>query len=330
MKPSLSMFAGALVMATALTSVLAIVPASAQAQAYPTRPVRIIVTFAPGGTVDVFARIAAEKLSQRMGQQFYVENVAGASGNIATGQAARATPDGHTLLAAFSTHVVNPSLFASVPYDPVKDFEPISLAVSATHVIAVHPSVPAISLKELVDVIRANPGKYNFAHGGAGTPAHLLGEQFRLTQKLDIVPVPFNGAGPAVASVLGGHTPIGFATVASALSQIEGDKLRALAVTSKARASQLKAVPTTAEAGYPDIVGDIWVGLMAPAGTPKPIVEQLHKATVAVIFEPDTRERLAKVGFETVGTTPDQFRQQIVSELESWRKLIEAAKVKQQ
>lgn len=145
-----------------------------------------------------------------------------------------------------------------------------------------------------------------------------------------MVPVPFNGAGPAVASVLGGHTPIGFATLASALSQIEGEKLRALAVTSKSRASQLKSVPTTGESGYPDIVGDIWVGLMAPAGTAKPIIEQLHKQTVAVISEPDTKERLAKVGFETVGTTPEQFRQQIASELESWRKLIEAAKVKQQ
>jgi len=315
----------------ALTAALAaLLPAAASAQSYPARPVRIIVTFAPGGTVDVFARIAAEKLSQRMGQQFYVENVAGASGNIATGQAARAAPDGHTLLAAFSTHVINPSLFASVPYDAVKDFEPITLAVSATHVIAVNPAVPAKTLKELVDEIRSHPGKYNFAHGGAGTPAHLLGEQFRLSQKLDMVPVPFNGAGPAVASVLGGHTPIGFATLASALSQIEGEKLRALAVTSKSRASQLKSVPTTGESGYPDIVGDIWVGLMAPAGTAKPIIEQLHKQTVAVISEPDTKERLAKVGFETVGTTPEQFRQQIASELESWRKLIEAAKVKQQ
>lgn len=305
-------------------------PQLAQAQGYPSRPVRMIVTFAPGGTVDVFARIAADKLSKRLGQNFYVENIPGASGNIATAQAAKAAPDGHTLLMAFSTYVINPSLFASVPYDPVKDFEPVTLAVSSTHAITVNPAVPAKSMKELVEVIRATPGKYNFAHGGAGTPAHLLGEQFRLSLALDIVAVPFNGAGPAIASVIGGHTPIGFSTLASAAAQIEGGQLRALAVTSKTRSAQLPGTPTTAEAGFPGIAGDIWVGVLVPARTPKEIVTQLHREITAVIADPDTKERLAKVGFDPVSSTPDAFARQIASELANWRQVISAAKLKPQ
>lgn len=306
----------------------AILPAAAQT--YPSRPVRIIVPFAPGGTVDVFARIAAEKLTGRLGQSFYVENVAGASGNIATGQAARATPDGYTLFAAFSTLVINPSLFASVPYDPVKDFEPITLAVSGTHVITVTPTVPAKSLKELVDLIRANPGKYSYSHGGAGTPGHLLGEQFRLSEKLDVAPVPFNGTGPAIAAVIAGHVPVSFSTVAAALSQIQGNQLRALAVTSKARTAQLKDVPTTGESGFPAIVGDIWVGMMAPANTPKDIIAKLNAEFVTVINMPDTKEKLGKVGFDTVASTADAFRAQIAAELASWRAVITEAKLKQQ
>ncbi len=309
---------------------LAFAPSLAWAQAYPSKPVRMIVPFGPGGTVDVFARIAAEKLSQRMGQNFYVENIAGASGNIATSQAAKSAPDGHTLFMAFSTLTINPSLFATVPYDAVKDFEPVTLAVSGTHVISVNPTVPAKSLKELVEVIKANPGKYNFAHGGAGTPGHLLGEQFRLGYVPDMVAVPFNGAGPAIASVIGGHTPIGFSTLASAFSQIEGNQLRALAVTAKSRSKQLPNVPTTAEAGFADIVGDIWVGVMAPAKTPADIVSKLHKEFTEVIAQADMRERLAKVGFDPVASTPEAFAKQIAAELESWRRVIQNAKIKTQ
>ena len=315
-------------LAAAALSVTGLAPA-ALAQGYPTRPVRLVVPFAPGGTVDVFARIAAEKLSQRLGQNFYVENVAGASGNIATGQVAKATPDGYTLLLAFSTLVINPSLFATVPYDAQKDFEPITLAVSSTHVITVNPTVPAKTMKELVDVIRANPGKYNFAHGGAGTPAHLLGEQLRTSLKLDLVAVPFNGAGPAVTSVLGGHTPIGFTTITSASSQIAGGQLRAIAVTSKFRSKQLPEVPTTVESGFPDIVGDIWIGALAPQRTPKDIVALLQREFAAVIADPDTQERLAKVGFEPVASTPEAFRQQIETELGVWRQVIQASNLKQ-
>ena len=323
-------------MAALLALLQAPLPAGAQSPSkgpsngYPARPVRLIVTFAPGGTVDVFARLAADKLSQRFGQQFYVENLAGATGNIGTAQAAKAAPDGHTLLMAFSSHVVNPSLFASLPYDPIKDFEPVTLAVSSTHVLTVTPSVPARTVAELVAVIRANPAKYNFASGGTGTQGHLLGEQLRLSLNLDLVHVPFNGAGPAITSVIAGHTPIGFSTLASAAAQIAGGQVRALAVTSKARSNQLPDVPTMAESGHPDVEGDIWVGVLAPAKTPTDIVSLLHREIVAMIQRPDVKERLATLGFETVGSSPQAFGRQIASEIEMWRTIIQTAKIKLQ
>jgi tripartite-type tricarboxylate transporter receptor subunit TctC len=193
----------------------------ARAQAYPTRPVRSIVAFAPGGVTDTFARLMTQKLSEHLGQQFFVENIAGATGNIGTGQAARAAPDGYTLLFAFSSYVVNPTLFNKVPYDPYKDFEPVTLAVSSTTVLTVHPAVPAKSVRELVALIRANAGKYSFASAGAGTQAHLAGEKFRLSLGLDLVHVPYNGGGPAIAAVVGGHTPIGFSSPAASIPQIK-------------------------------------------------------------------------------------------------------------
>ena len=267
--------------------------ATAFAQGYPNKPVRVVVGFAAGGPSDVIGRIVAQKLSETLGQQFYVENVAGATGNIGTGQAAKAAPDGHTILFVFSSFVVNPSLFAQVPYDPSKSFEPITLAVASTHVLTVNPSVPAKTMKELVDLVRASPGKYSFASGGTGTQAHLLGEQLRLSRTLDLVHVPFNGAGPAVASVVAGHTPIGLSTLASAATQIQAGQIHALAVTSKARSQLLPHVPTTAEAGYPDIEGDGWVGALVPAGTPKEIITLLHDEIVAIIAMPDVKERPA-------------------------------------
>ena len=302
----------------------------AWAQAYPARPVRVIVPFAPGGTVDVFARVTTQKLSEQLGKQFYVENIAGATGNIGTGQAAKAAPDGYTLFFAFSSFVVNPSLFAKVPYDPVKDFAPVTLAVASTHVLTVNPSVPATTVKELVALIKASPGKYSFASGGTGTQAHLLGEQFRLSLGLDLVHVPFNGAGPAMASVVAGHAPVGFSTLASAAAQITGGQVRALAVTSKARSQLLPNVPTTAEAGYPDIEGDGWVGVFAPAGTPKEIISLLHREIVKIIALPEMKERLPTLGFEPVANTPEEFAERIKVEVETWGKVIRAANIKVQ
>jgi len=297
---------------------------------YPARPVRLIVTFPPGGAADIFARLAAQKLTERLGQQFYVENIAGAGGTTGTGQAARAAPDGYTLLLAFGSFVVSPSLFAKVPYDPKSDFEPVTLAVAITTVLTVNPSVPAKNVEQLIHLIRANPGKYNFAHPGLGTQPHLSGEQFRLSLALDLVPVPFSGAGPAIVSILGGHTPIGFSTLAAAAPNVKDGKLRALAVTSKTRSQALPDVPTMAEAGHPNISGDSWIGVLVPAGTPKDIITFLHREFVQIIGRSDTKESWVTRGYEPVASTPEDFADRIRVEIETWRKVIQAANIKVQ
>jgi len=300
----------------------------AWSQTYPTRPVRTIVAFAPGGVTDTFARLMAQKLSEHLGKQFYVENITGATGNIGTGQAAKAAPDGYTLLFAFSSYVVNPTLFDKVPYDPYKDFEPVTLAVTSTTVVAVHPSVPAKTIKDLVALVRANPGKYSYSSAGAGTQAHLAGEQFRLSLGLDLVHIPFNGGGPAIAAVVGGHTPIGFSSPAASIPQIKEGNVRALAITSKRRSQILPDVPTMAEAGYPEIEGDSWVGVLAPAGTAKDIISLLNHEIVKVIALPDMKARLGELGYDPVGSTPEEFAARIKVEIEMWRKVIRAAKIK--
>jgi tripartite-type tricarboxylate transporter receptor subunit TctC len=298
------------------------------AQAYPTRTVRIIVPFAAGGTTDIFARLAAQKLSERLGRQFIVENIGGASGNIGTERAARAAPDGYTVLFAFSSYVVNPTLFDKIPYDPYRDFAPVTLAVSSTTVLSVNPAIPAKTVKELVELIKANPGKYNFASPGAGTQAHLAGEQMRQSLGLDLVHVPYSGAGPSVTAIVAGHSPIGFSTIASAAAQIKGGTLRALAVTGKTRSPILLDVPTMTEAGYPDIEGDSWVGVLVPAQTPTDIVALLHREIVAIIALPDIKERLVTLGFDPVASSPEEFGKRIAAEIEMWAKVIKAGNIR--
>jgi tripartite-type tricarboxylate transporter receptor subunit TctC len=302
----------------------------AKAQDYPNRPVRVIVPYAPGGVTDTFARIIAQQLSERLGKQFYVENIPGGSGNIGTGQAARAAADGYNLLVAFSSFVVNPTLFDKLPFDPIKDFEPVTLAVSSTTVLVVHPSLPATTVKELVALIKQNPGKYNFASAGTGTQSHLAGEQFRLLLGLDLVHVPFNGGAPAVASVIAGHTPIGFTSPTAAMEHVKDGKVRALAVTGKARSQTMPEVQTMTEAGYPDIKGDSWVGLLAPTGTPKEIVSRLNREIVAVLALADMRERLLTLGYDPVASTPEEFTQRIKDEIRLWGDIIRQANIKPQ
>jgi len=290
--------------------------------------VRVIVPFQPGGSTDIFARLAAQKLTEHFGKQFYIENIAGATGNVGTAQAARAAPDGHTLLIAFSSYVVNPTLFAKLPFDPDKDLAPVTLAVSAPNVLSVNPSLPARNLSELVALIKSNPGKYTYTSGGVGTQGHLLGEMLRLSQALDIVHVPFNGAAPAIASAMAGHTPIAWSTIASAAQALEAGQLRPLAVASKTRSQLLSDVPTTAEAGYPDIQGDSWVGLLAPAGTPNEIIRAVQREISGIIALPDVRERLPTLGFEAVASTPEEFASRIKIETEMWGRVIRAANIK--
>jgi tripartite-type tricarboxylate transporter receptor subunit TctC len=305
-------------------------PRFALAQTYPTRPVRAVVAFAPGGVADTFARILTQKLSENFGKQFYVDNITGATGNIGTAQVAKAAPDGYTILFAFSSHVVNPTLFGKLPFDPVKDFAPVSLCVASTSLLTVNPAVPATTVKALVDLIKANPGKYSFSSAGAGTQAHLAGEQFRIYLGLDLVHVPYTGGGPAAAAVVAGHTPIGFSSPQAAGQFVKDGTLRGLAVTSKTRSQLVPEVPTMVEAGYPEIEGDSWVGILAPAGTPKDIVALLHREVATILAAPDVKERLAMLGYDIVASTPEEYARRIEVEIQLWAKVIRAANIKAQ
>jgi tripartite-type tricarboxylate transporter receptor subunit TctC len=280
----------------------------ARAQSYPARPVRMIVPFSPGGPTDVCARLIAQKLSERLGQQFYIENVAGAGGNIGTGQAARAAADGYSVLITVNSYVINPTLYAKVPYRVLLDFEAVTLAVSFPSAMVVNPSVPATTLKELVALIKRSPNKYSFASPGFGTPSHLLGEQFRVVLGLDLVHVPYGGSGPAMLAAVAGDTPIAFAALSAAVPQIQDGKLRALAVMSKKRAQALPDLPTIGEAGYPELDGDAWIGVLVPTGTPKEITALLQREIVSILALPDMKERLVALGLDAVGSTPEEWR----------------------
>src|SRR5712691_173291 len=300
---------------------------SAQAQAYPARPVRVIVTTGPGGQGDTTARLIAQKLSENLGQPFYVENVVGGGGNIAHGTAARATPDGHTILAAGGAFVANPSLYAKIPYDPYKDFAPITLVCSSTHVLAVHPSVPAHSVGELVAAARANPGKLSYASAGRGTPAHLAGELFKLAFAVDVTHVPFNGGGPGVTAAVGGHVPIAVSALPTALPHAKAGTLRPLALMSAKRSALLPDVPTMAEATGQTLEADILTGLLSPAGTPKEVIDLLHREVARIVAVPEFRERLVALGFEPIASTPAQFADWIKTEIAKWGKVIRAANI---
>jgi tripartite-type tricarboxylate transporter receptor subunit TctC len=303
-------------------------PKVALAQAYPARPVRIIVPFAPAGPTDVFARLLLQTLSQSLGQQFYIENQVGAGGNIGMGNAARAAPDGYTIVFVSTSFIVNPSLYAKIPYDPFKDFAPVTLAAVSPNVLTVHPSIPAKDVKELIAHIKANPGKYSFASAGLGTTPHLSGELFKLSQGLDLVHVPFNGSAPAIQSAIAGHTPIAFTVVTPAVPQVRDGKLRALAVTTPKRSSALPEVPTLAEAGLPDQEADTMQGILVPAGTPKAVIDLLHREIVKAMALPDVKERMAVLGFEPVANTPEEFAARIKVEIPKWAKVIRDANIK--
>ena len=307
--------------------VAALASRRAVAQAYPARPVRVLVTTGPGGQGDTTARLVAAKLSDSLGQSFYVENMPGGGGNIAMAATARAAPDGYTILAATSNIVTNISLYPKISYDPYKDFDPISLMCSSPHVLVIHPSVPAQSVNELVALAKASPGKYSYASAGRGTPAHLAGELFKLAFGVDITHVPFNGGGPASASTLGGHVPIAVSAVPTAVTYIRGGNLRALGMFSSKRSTTLPDVPTMLEATGHDLPADIVNGFIAPAGTPRPVIEFLHRETVKVLSMPDTREKLATMGFDPVASTPEEFASWIRTEIVRWGKVIRDANI---
>ena len=299
----------------------------AAAQAYPARPVRVIVPFSPGGVTDVSARVITGKVGEQLGRQFYVENIVGGSGNVGMGQAARAAPDGYTVLTAYSSMVTNPFLFPRIPYHPVNDFDPVSLAVTSTTVLAVTPSLPVATVGELVALIRASPGKYSYASAGTGTTSHLAGEQFRLSLNLDLVHVPFGGGAPSMAAVVAGHTALGFSSPTAAVPLIRDGKLRALAVSSRKRTAILPEVATITEAGLPAIEGDSFVGFVVPAGTPKDIIAVLNHEIVKSLSTPEMRQQQATLGNDIAGSTPEEFGERIKVELATWERVIRAAHI---
>ena len=315
---------GQLFIAIVLLSIAGI----AVAETYPQRPVRVIVPTAPGGTPDVLARLIAQRLSEKLGVQFVVENIPGAGHNIGMGVARRAKPDGYTILIAMSTLMVNPMIYASVPYDPVRDFAPVALVGTSPFVLVVNPEVPAKTAAELIALIKASPGKYNFSSPGYGTTPHLLGELLRVSFDLDLVHVPFNGAGPATNATLAGTTPISFPSPALAVPLVKQGKLRALAVTSRARLTELPEVPTVVEAGLPGEGADTIVGVLVPAGTPREIIDVLHREISSITAMPDMRQRFAALGLDPVVGTPEDFGAYIKAEIERWSKVIRDAKIR--
>lgn len=298
------------------------------AQTYPSRPIKMIVPFAAGGPTDVIARIVAQRLSEAWGQQIYAENVPGGGGNAGAAMAARAPADGYTILAVSTGFIVNPSMYAKVPYDPIKDFAPVTLVASSPNVLSVYPEVPAKSVRELIDLVKASPGKYSFAQPGTGSTPHLAGELFKLKFGLDLVMVPFNGAALAINSTLGGHTPIVFTALPPAMANIKDGKLRGLAVLSLKRAAVLPDVPTMAEAGVPDQESDTLTGVVVPIGTPREIIDRWHDGIARVVALPDVKQRLQDLGFEPVADTPAHFGERIKTEIAKWAKVVHDANIK--
>ncbi len=310
-------------------AVLLTAAAPAIAADYPDKPVKVVVPFAAGGPTDVMARLIAQKLSEDLKQQFYVENKPGAGGNIGMTQAARSAPDGYTILVASSSFTVNPSLYAKNPYDAFKDFAPITLAAASPNILVVHPDVPVKTTKELVDLIKKEPGVYNIANPGVGTTPQLAAELFKLALKLDATSVPFGGAAPAIQATVAGHTKIAFTALPPTAPQVNGGKLRALAVTSEKRSPALPDVPTLGELGIKDQTSETMQGILAPAGTPKAIVDKLNAAIKKVMALPDVKAKCAQLGFDPVANSPAEFATYIKTDVAKWGKVIKDANIKQ-
>lgn len=299
------------------------------AQDYPTRPVKILIAFAPGGPSDIVGRLIAQKLTENLGNRpFVVENRPGAGGNIGIAQVAKSAPDGYTLLLVSSAFVINPSLYANAGFDPIKEFTPVTLAVTSPNVLVVTPTFPARDLGELIALAKANPGKYDYASPGPGTGPHLSAELIKLRAQINIAHVPYNGGGPAVQAVLAAQTPIGFSALPPAVPHIKAGKMRALAVTSSVRAGAMPEIPTVAESGIPDFEGDTLQLVMAPAGTPPAIVNKLQSEIARLLNAPEMRERLVAMGFIIVASTPEQTGLKIASELDKWARVVKAGNIK--
>jgi tripartite-type tricarboxylate transporter receptor subunit TctC len=310
-----------------LTLLITTLPAVAEV--YPAKPVRMIVPYqAGGGGLDTMARLLAQKLSEQTSQRFYVENVPGAGGTIGAVAAARAVPDGHTVLFVNQDFIIQPLVKQKAPYDPFKDFEAVSMAAVGTEAITINPTLNARNVQELFGLLKASPGKYSFATPGHGTSPHLASERlFHLSHGLDVVHVPFQGGAPAVAATIAGHTHILHINLAVVAPHLRDGKLRALAVADGKRAAAFPDIPTLAEAGVPAHEVGYWNGIVVPAGTARPIVDRLGRLLIGVLAAPEVRERLAAGGFETIGTTPEAFAGHMARESAQWSKVVRDARI---
>jgi tripartite-type tricarboxylate transporter receptor subunit TctC len=311
----------------ALLSAVLVQPASAAG--YPDHPVKMIAPFQAGGPSDIIARILADKLSSSLKQQFYIEDHAGAGGNIGMTQVARSSPDGYTILVASSSFQVNPSLYANPPYDPFKDFAPVTLAVDSPNGLFVHPSVAVKTVKELIALMKADPGKYPIANSGLGTTPMLASELFKMTFKLDVTTVPYNGGAPVIQALVSNQTPTGFATVPPAYPQLMAGTIRALAVASAKRWGSLPDVPTLAEAGVENQESDTTQGVFVPAGTPPEVIALLNREIVKALALPDVQAKCKEIGFDIVGDTPEEFSAFLRKDIDKWHRVIVDAKIPQ-
>jgi tripartite-type tricarboxylate transporter receptor subunit TctC len=305
---------------------LAIVATSGLAQAYPSKAIRLIVPNAPAGLADISARLIAAKLTTALEQQVVVDNRVGAGSTVGTAMAVRAAPDGYTLLAVFDSHVTNPHLFKNIEYHTLTDLAPISLLVRGPLLLAVHPKLDAKTLQDLVKLAQARPGAINFATVGPGSPARLLMELLKLEARVDVTSVPYKGAGPAVNDLIAGQVDAMFATIPTLNPYVKTGRLHAIAITSEQRSAAVPGVPTMSET-YPGFRAESWVGLLAPARTPREIIARLNAEVVTILALPEMKARFAELGYETVGSTPAQFDQWIRTETERWGKVIRAQKI---
>ena len=311
-----------------LASALVLAAGSAFAQ-YPTKPVRIIVPYPPGGTTDILARLVAKGLTDKFGQTFVVENRPGASGAIGSQAVAKSPPDGYTLvMGTISSHGINSALYRSLPYDAVKDFAPVTNVASTPNVITVNPSVAAKNLNELLKLAREKPGKLNFGSTSQGGSPHMSAELLKMMAHVELVHVPYKGAGPMLADLIGGQIEIGFDNLPSSMSHIRSGKVRAIAVTTTKRWPGAPEIPTVAESGVPGYEVSGWFGLLAPAGTPKPVIDALYRAIADLLKQPDVAKQLLELGAEPAANGPDAFGRQIADEVEKWKKVVAATGVK--
>ena len=297
-------------------------PAGALAQTYPVKPVRLIVPFVPGGGADAAARLFGAKLSESVGQQVIIDNRGGAGGTIGADIASKAPPDGYNLLLGSANLAMNVSLYGKQSYDPVRDFAPISLLASTPNVIAVHPSLPVKSVKDLIALAKGAPGQINYASGGSGSTSHLAAELFKAMAQVQLVHVPYKGTGPALIAVLSGEAPLTMAPALVVLPHVKTARMRALAITSKERSKTLPDLPTVAESGVPGYEASQWYGLMAPAGTPDAIVARLNGELVKIVKSPDMSARLATEASIPIGSTPQEFSSYLKEEIVKWARAV--------